>query len=519
MKLFTQIGFVARAELRYFARYPKLLLASLVVVLLPALYSVIYLSSVWEPESKTSALSVGLVNLDAGVEYQEHVFNVGWEVAAKLRAMGQFGFKSIAQEGEARQLVREGKLAFALIIPKDFSAQAIPGAEAGGGKLVIYISEGNNFETAGIAKRFAETLGHSVNESLNERRWALVLRNVAGSQRSVNSLRDGVSQLQTGAKKLSTGHTELGKGLAELRHGSQQLKAGLLTQQNEANNSIFMPSEVADNISRATDAMVRLDRGIQLAAEAQFKLAAGAAQLNTGLDLLAGSLPGQLTQPGKNAKGLAYSVAPVMEMDAPVHNSGSGFAANVLPAALWLGAGIAVFLVHVRVLPRHAQFFSRPAQVLGKVAMPSLIVVLQAAVLLVIVLLFLKIHVVSPWAFALTLACSGLTFLLIIFALTRALGDAGKGIAMILLAVQLSSSDGILPIELSGGWFAEVSPWLPLTWVVRALKSTMFGAYNDAWQLPLAIVATAGVSAAIVAGYVGRWRYVKPNTVRPAMDF
>jgi putative membrane protein len=90
---------------------------------------------------------------------------------------------------------------------------------------------------------------------------------------------------------------------------------------------------------------------------------------------------------------------------------------------------------------------------------------------------------------------------------------------MILLAVQLSSSDGILPIELSGGWFAEVSPWLPLTWVVRALKSTMFGAYNDAWQLPLAIVATAGVTAAIVAGYVGRWRYVKPNTVRPAMDF
>jgi putative membrane protein len=192
---------------------------------------------------------------------------------------------------------------------------------------------------------------------------------------------------------------------------------------------------------------------------------------------------------------------------------------NVIPAALWLGAGIAAFLIHVRVLPRHAQFFSRPAQLLGKIALPALVVVLQALLIYATVVYFLKIHVVNPTAFALTLGVASLTFLLIVFALTRAFGDAGKGLAMILLAVQLSSSGGIVPIELSGGWFADISPWLPLTWVVRAIKASMFGAYNGAWEYPLLLVGMGGLIAATMACTVGRWRFVKPNSVRPAVDF
>ena len=103
-----------------------------------------------------------------------------------------FGFQDLHDPAEAKRLVREGALAFALIIPQDFSSNAIPGKEAGGGKLVIYTSEGNNYESARIAKVFAQELGHEVNETLNERRWKLVLSTSAGSQRSVEKLREGV---------------------------------------------------------------------------------------------------------------------------------------------------------------------------------------------------------------------------------------------------------------------------------------------------------------------------------------
>ena len=80
----------------------------------------------------------------------------------------------------ARQAVRRGELSFAVLIPGDFSEQALPGREAGAARLTLYTSEGNSYSAAGFAKRFAPELAHRVNESLNEQRWALVLETAAG---------------------------------------------------------------------------------------------------------------------------------------------------------------------------------------------------------------------------------------------------------------------------------------------------------------------------------------------------
>jgi len=202
-----------------------------------------------------------------------------------------------------------------------------------------------------------------------------------------------------------------------------------------------------------------------------------------------------------------------------VANQGSSFAPNVVPAALWLGAGIIAFLVHVRVMPVQAQAFSRSAQLLGKMVVPTVIVVLQATLVWLAIREVLRIQVVHPAALWVTLAGGALAFLCIVFALTRTLGDAGKALAMLFLAVQLSSSGGVLPVELSGGWFAQVSPWLPMTWVVKAIKATMFGAYEGGWQQPLQWIAATIVVAIASAILWGRWRFVDPEHIRPAVDF
>jgi putative membrane protein len=643
MNFYRQILFIARIEARFFRLYPRLLIAALAVALIPAVYAIIYLSSVWDPAANTGALPVAVVNLDSAVTYREHVFNIGNEVVTRLKSTGTFGYQDFDDEALARQRVREGKLAFALIIPSDFSSNALPGAQAGAGKLVIYTSEGNNFEAAGLARRFAGDLGHAVNESLNERRWALVLTTAAGSERSVNRLREGAEQLRKGASELSdgagqnangakvvsggarkvnegvgqltdgmkqlgaglrtmdakrprnseldrlksgaetlaAGHTELTHGIDELQAGGNRLHAGMTAFRDEARDSLFVPGSVADGLGQLTDGMTQLNTGLQQASDAQQKLSDGAKQVSTGVgalttgmrtlsngiraaviklpedtqldtlahgsdelargtgsladgaqkikagaqrlqagvDLLADSLPSEIQPLDGSAQGLANSVQPVVEVHAAVANNGSGFASNVVPGALWLGAGIAAFLIHVRVLPRKAKNFSRAAQMLGKLLIPGAVVLLQAALVLATLVFVLKIKIVSPGPLALTLAVSALTFLIIVYALTRAFGDAGKALAMVFLAVQLSSSGGILPVELSGGWFANISPWLPLTWVVQAIKATMFGAYDGAWRTPLGWVALAGFAVAALSCYLGRWRFVRTSEVRPAVSF
>jgi putative membrane protein len=103
--------------------------------------------------------------------------------------------------------------------------------------------------------------------------------------------------------------------------------------------------------------------------------------------------------------------------------------------------------------------------------------------------------------------------------MTRALGDAGKALAMLFLAIQISASGGFLPVELSGSLYAQISPWLPMTWVVKGLKACMFGAYEDNWQMPFLITTLWGLAALTLTCFIGRWQFAPSRRMQPAMDF
>ena len=518
MKFFLQVAFIVRSEARYLIQFPKLMASAAVLALVPAMYCLLYITSVWDPETKTAALPVGVVNLDQGVQYKEHTFNVGWEITTRLEDSGRFGFTMLSDETKARQLVRQGKLAFAVIIPSDFSANAVPGAESGAGRVVIFTSQGNNFETAAIAKHFAETLERDINESLNERRWVLVLHTAAGSQQSLEHLHAAVNTLHADARDLRKESAQTGTTAQELAIGTRHLNASVTQIAAEA-RQLRGTAKALDSTRNSNTDLDELTRGAnELAGKAANLLnvtqqsSHRVGHLLSAIDLLSNALPKSLESLGESsAEGLAHSVTPVLEIDAPVENSGSGFASNVVPGALWLGAATAAFLIHIRILPRQTLFFSRPARVIGKMFLPACVVLAQGIFIFIAVCFILKIHVANPWLFASTLALSSLSFLSIVFALSKAFGDAGKEIAMVLLAVQLSSSGGILPVELSGGLFAIISPWLPLTWVVGCIKVGLFNAYAGAWQLPMLQIGLGGLVSFAMSCSVGRWRFVNSS--------
>jgi putative membrane protein len=172
----------------------------------------------------------------------------------------------------------------------------------------------------------------------------------------------------------------------------------------------------------------------------------------------------------------------------------------------------------MRSLPRQAAHYPLLARAFGKAAVPLGLVMLQALLVLASLLWVLQIQALHMGALAVTLILAAATFFWVVFALTRAFGDAGKALALVFLAVQLSSSGGILPVELSGGLFAQLSPYLPITWVVKAIKASLFGAFESHWLGALQWVALWGVLAMLMASFVGRWRFVRPSALRPVLD-
>jgi putative membrane protein len=75
-----------------------------------------------------------------------------------------------------------------------------------------------------------------------------------------------------------------------------------------------------------------------------------------------------------------------------------------------------------------------------------------------------------------------------------------------------------MPIELSGALFRDLSPFLPFTWVVRAFRASLFGAYDNAWLLPWSIILLIAGIAFVVSLFVGKWKFVSGDEHRPALD-
>jgi len=642
MRVFRDAFAIFRMELTLFARFPKLRIAAVGVVIIPALYALIYLASVRDPGAHTGDLKAALVNLDLGLNYRGQDVNVGQSVAASIKEKRSFGFVDYTAEEDAKLAVRQGSLAFALIIPRDFSANAVPGQEAAGGRLVMYVSEGNNYNGANLAKRFATELGHQVNINLNEKRWSLVLTTATGSLdklaqlrkgaaalndgarkldaglgkaesgskalatgadglgHAVGQLTDGVKQLgaglrsmdqqrpaaqdlaalKSGAAELVTGHAGLAQGLQELQTGALKLAEGGTKLQDETKGIPLVGTRIAEGAGQLANGATQLGAGLQTARTGQAQLAdgtqklstgvgkladgmaalgggvhtaaskvpadtkldelasggqtlatgaqdlrsgltqlrAGSRELASGLELLNQTLPAETSAPDGSPRGLADSVEPSIDIVAPVPNNGAGFAPNFLATTLWLGAVMSAFLFHLRRLPEAAASASRPARLMGKLGILGHIVIAQSMVIMLMSLFLLDLHVSRLLPFALTLVLTSLTFLTIIVALTRAFGDAGKAAALLLMVLQLSSAGGVLPVELAGGIYQTVSPWLPFTWVVKALRASMFGAFDGDWFSPWLVIGLIGSVAWLSACFVGSWKFVTPDEHRPAMD-
>lgn len=642
MNPFKNIAQIFRMEIGMFRRFPKLTFAIIGIAIIPALYALIYLKSIWDPASQTSHLPAAIVNLDQGAQANGQAINIGADLVKTLQLKKTFGFYDSPDAEQAKLDVRQGKSLFALIIPADFSANAMSASAPGSSQLVVYASEGNNYAGAGFAKRFASELSHQVNETLNEKRWSAVLDTASSSANSLERLHQGVAQLQagaaklqdglkqahsgstqinagasalsthvttltsgvkqlgagaklldakkpassdlqaikTGAAQLTAGNAELQKGLPQLEAGARKLGEGAAQLRDQSKSIPFVGGKVSGGAGQLADGANQLLDGLHQATQGQTKLANGAQQLEKGVDQLADGFAaysggvstlaskfpddakmdelaagshklaqatqqlndgldklqngsGQLNAglrtlasalpahaPGLNgtAEGLANTVEPRIEIDAPVPNNGMGFLPNFIPVALWLGAVMTAFVFHLRQLPLAAKGQSRFALLLGKLGMLWSINTVQALLVLLMAAVILGLHAVNFAGLALTMVVSSLTFMLIILALVRLFGDSGKAVSLVLLILQLSSAGGIVPIELTNKFYQTVSPWLPFTWSVRAVRASAFGAFGSEWGAALGVLAAMGVGAFVFSMFVGRWKFVTPEEHRPAMD-
>lgn len=103
-----------------------------------------------------------------------------------------------------------------------------------------------------------------------------------------------------------------------------------------------------------------------------------------------------------------------------------------------------------------------------------------------------------------------LVFTLIVYTLVVTFGNAGKALAVLLLVVQISGSGGAYPLQLLPEWFQGVSPSLPATHAVSALRSAIAGIYQNDYWVSLGWLA-AFILPALLLGLVLRLPLIGAN--------
>ncbi|MBK3565482.1 YhgE/Pip family protein [Streptomyces sp. MBT62] len=279
----------------------------------------------------------------------------------------------------------------------------------------------------------------------------------------INKLNDGAGKVAAGARTLHTGLGTAKTGATALDTGVGRLKTGA----------------------------VDLSGGL-------YKLVDGSGKLAGGLHDGAAQIPDYDKQDRDQRTGVMADPVQLASQDlhkAP--NYGTGFAPYFIPLSLWVGAMVAYMLITP--MNRRALAAGAPAR---RIALAGWLPVVAVGVLQTVALM-----AVLHWAIGLqmTHAAGTVGFLFLVTACFAAIvqwlnarfGAAGRILVLALLMLQLTSAGGTYPVQTSPGFFNAIHPFLPMSYVVEALRRLITGGgLEPVWHACVVLVAfTAGALA------------------------
>ncbi|SFJ95422.1 YhgE/Pip domain-containing protein [Cellulomonas sp. KH9] len=238
------IARLTATELRRLAAgtLPKLAILALVVI--PSLYSGLYLFANEDPYGRLDQVPAALVVRDRGATTTDpdtgttQQVDYGRQVADRL-AGGRGGFRWVrTTQAEAEAGVRDDRYDAALIIGPSFSQDLVSSAQyrPKQASLTLVTNDANNYLSTTIANTIADDVRDAIAAEVGTDAAGLFLQgfgsihtNLAQGVQGADRLVAGAGELATGTQELVGGTGRLAAGAAETSRGAAELADGLDT--------------------------------------------------------------------------------------------------------------------------------------------------------------------------------------------------------------------------------------------------------------------------------------------------
>ena len=313
-----------------------------------------------------------------------------------------------------------------------------------------------------------------------------------------------LGDLQVLTQQLSAQQTQLQAGVSALNNGVNQLTPNAITAFNGynsvrfANNQLLAGSaSLTNGLNEAKSGSQKLANGASLLESRSGALIDGTSQLASGADTLANKLADASNrikiQPtgATTQQQIANPVKSEMTEKGNVPNYGYALSPYVLSLSLFVGA-----IVLNVIYPIRKTFSEQESAIrwwLSKASVAGVAAFMQATILMLVMVFFLGLTPEHPAHFIGAIYLTSFAYMSIVSLLVIVLDNPGRFLAMVLLVLQLGSSEGTFPIQTANGFFQTINPLVPMTYSIRALRQAISGGLDNAFY---------GSSMWVLAGFL-----------------
>ncbi|WP_326623870.1 YhgE/Pip domain-containing protein [Streptococcus pyogenes] len=267
-------------ELKTLIKNPKLMITMIGVALVPALYNLSFLGSMWDPYGRVNDLPIAVVNNDKPAKRADKSLTIGNDMVDKMSKSKDLEYHFVSAK-QAQEGLKEGDYYMVITLPEDLSQRAATLLNPEPQKLTIryQTSKGHGMVAAKMGETAMAKLKESVSQNITKTYTSAVFSSMTDLQSGLKEASAGSQTLASGAKTAQAGSQTLSTNLAALTGASQQFQQG--TGRLTSGLTTY-----TDGVNQVKNGLGTLSTDIPNYLNGVSRLSQGASQLNQGLSQL-----------------------------------------------------------------------------------------------------------------------------------------------------------------------------------------------------------------------------------------
>lgn len=267
-------------ELKTLIKNPKLMITMIGVALVPALYNLSFLGSMWDPYGRVNDLPIAVVNHDKPAKRADKSLTIGNDMVDKMSKSKDLEYHFVSAK-QAQEGLKEGDYYMVITLPEDLSQRAATLLNPEPQKLTIryQTSKGHGMVAAKMGETAMAKLKESVSKNITKTYTSAVFSSMTDLQSGLKEASAGSQTLASGAKTAQAGSQTLSTNLAALTGASQQFQQG--TGRLTSGLTTY-----TDGVNQVKNGLGTLSTDIPNYLNGVSRLSQGASQLNQGLSQL-----------------------------------------------------------------------------------------------------------------------------------------------------------------------------------------------------------------------------------------